>query len=145
MLRVLLTVSTIVALASCNSLGLGVPICDADNAKIWKPLPKGCSKQAALAGDSCGAGLAMWWADAPKHTNKFRTWSSWSPTSNTEAKTYVPGSLSYIHVRAKEQDLKYRGLLLYAEDESGKKVGSWVLPFEVIRSAVHGCYGELMA
>lgn len=36
----------------------------------------------------------------------------------------------YVHVRATKQNLKYRGLLLYAEDSKGKKAGSWELPYE---------------
>ena len=130
--RVIGALSVMLALASCNSLGLGVPICDADDEAIWRPLPKGCTKKAALAGDSCADGYNMWWATAPKHTNRFKNFASTSPTSETQSRAYTPGALTYIHVRATEQDLKYRGLLLYAQDESGKKVGSWELPHEVI-------------
>jgi len=37
----------------------------------------------------------------------------------------------YVHVNAKEQDLKYRGLLLYGEsEETGKKVGGFEIPEE---------------
>lgn len=120
----------IVALASSNSLGLNVPICDTDNPEIWKPLPSKCSKEKALGGDDCALGYAMWWAKAPKHTDRYKTFASTSPTSTTEAKSYSPGGLLYIHIRATQQNLKYRGLLLYALDKRGNKVGSWELPYE---------------
>ena len=131
----------IVALASSNSLGLNVPICDTDNPEIWKPLPSKCSKEKALGGDDCALGYAMWWAKAPKHTDRYKTFASTSPTSTTEASSYSPGGLLYIHIRATQQNLKYRGLLLYALDRRGNKVGSWELPYEVMGLSIdwHVC------
>ena len=78
----------------------------------------------------------MWWAEAPRHTNSYKTYASSSPTrsgghTQTQASSYVPGGLVYIHVRATEQNKKYRGLLLYALDNNKKKVGSWELADEV--------------
>merc|ERR1712086_113328 len=120
----------IVALASGNSLGLNVPICDTDDPTIWRPLPSKCSKEKALGGDSCALGYAMWWAKAPTHTNRYETYATTSPTYTRKVGAYTPGGLVYIHVRATQQNLKYRGLLLYALDKRGKKVGTWELPYE---------------
>ena len=126
--------SMIVALASGNSLGLNVPTCNTDDKEIWKPLPKGCTKIKALGGDDCALGYNMWWASAPKYTNDFKLYASTSPTGSKHQppqKTYTAGGLVYIHIRATKQNLKYRGLLLYAQDGNKKKVGSWELPYEV--------------
>lgn len=35
------------------------------------------------------------------------------------------GELVYIHVRSLKQGAKFRGIMLYAKDSSGNKVGAW--------------------
>jgi hypothetical protein len=42
---------------------------------------------------------------------------------------YIPGALMYIHLRVHKYDMKYRGLMLYAQDATGKKVGDWDIPY----------------
>jgi len=106
-----------VQMTSANSLGLNVPICDAYDVAIWKPLDQG--------------GVFMWWTAAPKHTTDFtlRTGDGISDEGHSQA-SYKPGQLVYIHIRAHKKGHKYRGLLLYAKNAKGQKVGSWQLPVE---------------
>jgi len=115
--RVLLATIAVACLCevSANSLGLGFPVCNAYDAEIWKPLDKG--------------GKYMWWATAPKHSVDF-TLRTGDGTPSSDAKSYTPGELLYIHVRANKRGHKFRGLLLYATDSKGNKVGGWELPKE---------------
>lgn len=62
----------------------------------------------------------MWWATAPKATNRFTVTATATPAQESPSKQlteYTPEGLVYIHVNANEEDLKYRGLLLYGESE----------------------------
>lgn len=102
------------ASVAANSIGLNVPICDAYDAKIWEPLPNG---------------KYMWWCDAPVHNSSF-TVRTGDGDQKKDKYWYHPGGLTYIHVRSTVRGEKYRGLLLYATDAKGKKVGSWELPHE---------------
>lgn len=71
----------------------------------------------------------MYWCDPPSWDADFsiRTGDG-DPAA--DSKLYRPGGLTYIHIRALKMGLKYRGLLLYAQNSEGKKVGSWELPKE---------------
>ena len=65
--------------------------------------------------------------------------------------SYTPGELLMLHLRVKCYRYTFRGLLIYAIDETGKKVGDWevsvdepVLFKRPWQSADHQCYGSLM-
>jgi len=93
-----------------NSLGLNIPSCDAYDESIFH---------------------AMDWATAPTRSTDFSVRSG-DGKKKDDPKTYTPDQLTYIHVRALKQFEKYRGLLLYAVNSSGHKVGAWNLPQEQI-------------
>jgi len=94
----------------------GTPsICDAYDEELWKPEQQG--------------GHIMYWATAPTHSPRSSVRTADGPISQ-DPKTYTPGKLTYIHVRSLVQGEKYRGLMMYAKDKKGNKVGSWELPVE---------------
>jgi hypothetical protein len=94
-----------------------VPLCDTDDVEIWKKSEDG--------------GHYMYWCDPPKHNDvDFSIRTADGLNKADDPTTYRPGGLVHIHIRALKLGLKYRGLLLYAEDEQGNKVGSWELPTE---------------
>merc|ERR1711939_1048423 len=97
---------------SANSIG--VPsICDAYDDTIWKPLAEG--------------GKAMYWATKPTRSTHFSVRSA-DGALQDDPKEYHPGELIYIHVRSLKEFEKPRGLMLYAKDSEGNKVGTWELP-----------------
>jgi len=106
---VLLAIGAVVAV-SANSLGLGVPTCSTDDPSIW------------------GSNY-MYWCTAPTWDTDFSVRSA-DGASSADPTTYRPDGLVYIHVRALKLGHKFRGLLLYAQDDDGRKVGSWELPVE---------------
>jgi len=101
--------------ARANSIGIGIPSCDAEDWTIWKPASKG--------------GTGMWWCKAPQHTDEF-TLRTGDAEKELDVSVYQPGGLVYVHIRANEEDFKFRGLMLYAVNTKNEKVGGWELPQE---------------
>lgn len=97
---------------SCgNSIGVNVGHCGAYDKAIWTAENK------------------MDWCKAAKRSTDFSVRSGDGEAAE-DPTTYSPGQLSYIHVRALKQYEKYRGMLLYAVNSAGDKVGTWELPAE---------------
>jgi hypothetical protein len=114
----------------CTSSTIGVYNCNADEIEKF--------------------GCATGWADFPKRKvckdnedNKVMTWA-YSPSENQlyeitaggisgskyQTSHYVPDSYIDIHLLVTDFTLPFRGLLLYAVDSSGSKVGSWPVLIE---------------
>ena len=99
-LAAILPLCCVLSGVAANSLGLNIPSCDVYDESIWH---------------------AMDWATAPIRRTDFSVRSG-DGKRKDDPKTYAPGQLTYIHVRALKQYEKYRGLLLYAVNKSGHKV-----------------------
>eukprot|EP01108_Squamamoeba_japonica_P005501 TRINITY_DN4359_c0_g1_i1.p1 TRINITY_DN4359_c0_g1~~TRINITY_DN4359_c0_g1_i1.p1 ORF type:complete len:393 (-),score=165.59 TRINITY_DN4359_c0_g1_i1:31-1209(-) len=67
----------------------------------------------------------MHWATEPKRTNMYRLWVGDESSPST---TYTPGKLHKVFLRVTKHRMVYRGLLMYAEDSNGDRVGTWELP-----------------
>jgi len=84
----------------------------------------------------------MHWADKPKVAAD--VYELFAGPEDAPLKEYVPGQFISISIRVKKFQRQYRGLLLYAQDESGEKVGDWEMVDRVdvfhsacARSVVH--------
>jgi hypothetical protein len=65
--------------------------------------------------------------------------------------SYRPNEILMIHIRVKCIQMQYRGLLIYAVDEYGKRVGDWNITAEnpttfkrPWEDPLHKCFGSLM-
>lgn len=66
----------------------------------------------------------MQWVAAPVRSDKYSVRSGdGSPAS--DAGSYYPDEYMSIYVRALDYDFKFRGIMIYAVDESGATVGEW--------------------
>jgi len=74
----------------------------------------------------------MPWASPPVHTTNF----SLTLLTNGGDGTYNPGAWHTLELRSTVYDATYRGLLLYAQDASGTKVGEWSMPTDKSRPAL---------
>jgi hypothetical protein len=74
----------------------------------------------------------MPWASPPTHTTNF----SLSLLSNGGDGTYNPGAWHTVELASTVYDATYRGLLLYAQDAAGTKVGEWSMPVDKSRPAL---------
>eukprot|EP00455_Lapot_gusevi_P024482 TRINITY_DN2550_c0_g1_i3.p1 TRINITY_DN2550_c0_g1~~TRINITY_DN2550_c0_g1_i3.p1 ORF type:complete len:826 (+),score=257.23 TRINITY_DN2550_c0_g1_i3:74-2551(+) len=73
-----------------------------------------------------GKGSAvMPWVQAPVYAPQWYTLRSGDGDPSTDPKSYVPGKMMTIHLRVLDLDLKYIGLLMYAVNTRGDKVGNW--------------------
>lgn len=71
----------------------------------------------------------MWWTGGPRATTQF-TMRTGDGSAAFDATTYVPGRFVAVYIRALEFDVTYKGLLLYAKNSTGSKVGDWIVPLE---------------
>ena len=76
-------------------------------------------------------GKFMWWTNAPRPApaNEFsmRTGNG-NPVNDVG--TYVPNGFVSVYIKALQFDNLYKGLLMYARNSSGGKVGDWIIPEE---------------
>lgn len=71
----------------------------------------------------------MWWVTSPAFAHEQYTLrTADTPTPATDPTTYVPGQYTTIHIRTTYQDQQFTGLVLYATNRDGRKVGTWQVP-----------------
>jgi hypothetical protein len=88
----------------------------------------------------------MWWVSKPIYSSAY-TLRSGDGEVGDDATSYVPGTVMQLHLRVNQYDMKYIGLLLYAEDGDGRMVGEmnpnddkFATPF---RGVDPGCSGAV--
>jgi len=69
----------------------------------------------------------MDWVTVPERSDNY-TVRTGDTDPSQDPRSYVPGELMKIYIRVMEHDYKFRGLLIYAIDKNGIKVGDWEFP-----------------
>jgi hypothetical protein len=122
-----------------------VYLCDA-HSPLW-----GCDPSMWIDNDrlKCrNTSQIMNWASKPVRSNCYRITAGSEASPATE---YMPNEYIHIHVRVHCWKMLYRGLLIYAVDESERRVGDWYLPFDEPalyhapwKDPNHACYRTIM-
>lgn len=108
-----------VAYVYATSSGTNVNICD-----VYSPL-FGCNPDFWVNGDrlKCmNTSNVMSWASQPVRTDAYRLFVGDENNPSTE---YTPDGLVTVSIRVMYWGMQYRGLLLYAINDAGEKVGDW--------------------
>jgi len=99
--------------AAANSRGIGVP-CNVD-------IPVGSDDV------NTKSNAAMWWAHKAKWGAGHYTLRSGDDEPTQDPSTYTPGQWTHIYIRSLIAGKQFTGLILYAENKDGGKVGEWKL------------------
>lgn len=76
--------------------------------------------------DSTGKPIRyMYWSTQPIRTTNITLRTADTLDTSTDAKTYIPGQIINIHIRVNQVRMKWRGLMLYAENSAGNKIGKF--------------------
>lgn len=92
---------------------------------------------------SNNTGKIMWWTGGTKPSSNWTLRTNDDP-SVSDPTTYNPGQAMSIYIRAKVAFPKFCGLLLYAKNADGKKVGEWSAPQASDFTPDTSCVNSLM-
>ena len=142
----------IILLSLCVFFGVAFSASDADPRYVtvcdaFSPL-WGCEPQFWYKGERTlclNTTNLMSWATKPSRSSCYEIYEE------TRSTTYNPSEIVTLNIQVKCYKKQYRGILVYAVDENGYKVGDWEITGEEPplykrpwTSPDHSCYGSLM-
>ena len=135
-----------VALGTSDANPSIIYICDVTDSRF------GCDPQFWVQGDRLNClnkTQVMYWASSPVRSNCYEVVAGTDINNGDTA--YTPGQLLMIHVRVTCYNMLYRGILIYAVNSNGTKVGDWDItvidPPDFKRpwtDPTNPCFGSLM-
>jgi len=105
--------------SSATSAGEGI-VCSVSDSNL------GCETPGEGECDETSTQI-MWWVKPPVHSNEYSIRTG-DGNPSEDPSSYHPNQYLNIHVRTLVYNMQYTGLLLYAENTSGVKVGEWSIP-----------------
>eukprot|EP01129_Flabellula_baltica_P013277 TRINITY_DN6131_c0_g1_i1.p1 TRINITY_DN6131_c0_g1~~TRINITY_DN6131_c0_g1_i1.p1 ORF type:complete len:1020 (+),score=191.04 TRINITY_DN6131_c0_g1_i1:8-3067(+) len=129
-ISVILSLSILISIISATSSGIGVYDCDVYS-EAW-----GCNPSDWTGGNrkmcepDSGPTRIMSWVASPQRTNAFRLFVGEHESESQSNLQYTPDQFFRVGIVQTDYDMRWRGLMLYAVDSSGAKVGEWMVPSE---------------
>lgn len=103
-----------ITLVAANSRGIGIP-CDVN-------------QRVGSTDVNTKSDLPMWWTQKAKFSagNRYTLRAGDGP--GPDPTTYKPNEWTELYLRTNVKDMQFTGLVMYAENSAGQKVGQWSIP-----------------